>query len=700
MFHLHSQGVQIQVAPYTAAAHLAYLERIDKVDGVQGSASCLLYGCDRIILDFDWAKKEVCWTSLPKCLTKLDLTRDQFVTVCLISGSSILPTLPELDREDVKPKIVMATRLLNTFNNDIDAVLRPKENDYHKEYYRALHALKHPIQLEVTGHVRPKDGEKEGTPNDFHEFIGRRLPAELYEYMCRGLVGSRILNSRARGEILETPPLDGGLSPTYKDLVSTKLKPIRAQTIGLMTTMIHRYYQKNDIQVVCWFNEPSSTSLGITDRTDWQKDADTWHAKAEQRPKVDSSEILGSGLMWSVLSLAKDTDAKKTLTPRQKDAPPPLADFEDVRSNIIWRFLQDRGYTKSDHTLSAWGKVLKAAFERAASDGRMATQETKTEMEDIIFLAIELIRLDVLGTQQMFPAPPYSGGLTRGTDKDKSNAMLVSRVACLGTVEHDKIGYTGPLSRNLLAYHQMTAAVRGALRDLIEAHAGYIFCSGSVQRVWNNPMYTDLAASLPFVNEPDLGLGIVVKSYLDELSSPKPAQIEAWFHHVHDIDGNLKKAWTMWDAVCQSTFRLDPERTQLIEITDQRRSTGRRQQHRELRHQDDIQKRRYMAEEQARAQPNPCERTQWLCLGRSMSPNPHRIDREPDSDRQAVHAAIQACARFRRRGIDCRKRAYHRRICRTPAGERERLRMAAFSHRRHYEAAYERSRRRSHDAWF
>jgi hypothetical protein len=652
--------VQIQVAPYTAAAHLAYLERIKEVDGVQGSASCLLYGCDQVILDFDWAQKQVCWTSLPKCLTKLDLTRDQFVAVCLISGSSILPILPELDREEIKPKIVMATRLLNSFNNDIDALLRPKENDYHKEYYRALHALKHPIQFEIDGHVRPKDGEKEGTANDFHEFVGRRLPAELYEYMCRGLVGSRILNSRARGEILETPPLDGGLSPTYKDLVSTKLRPIRAQTIGLMTSILHRYYQKNDVQVVCWFNEPSSTPLGIAERTDWQKDADTWHAKAEQRPKVNQSDVMGSGLMYGVMSLSKDADAKKTLTPRKKDAPPPLKDFEDARSNIVWRFLQDRGYIKSDHTLSAWGKVLRAAFERAASDGRMATQESKTEMEDIIFLAIELIKLDVLGTQQMFPTPPYSGGLSRGTDKDKSNAMLISRVACLGTVEHDKIGYTGPLSRNLLAYHQMSAAVRGALRDLIEAHAGYIFCSGSVQRVWNNPMYTNLAASLSFVNEPDLGLGIVVKSYLDELSSPKPAQIEAWFHHVHDIDGNLKKAWNMWDAVCLSTFRLNHGSRKLIESIGQRRSSGRRQQHHQLRHQNDVQERERVAEEQARAHEGPCERAQWLCLGRRMSPNAHYVDRKPDSGCRAVHADTQASARFCRRGIDCRKRAHHR----------------------------------------
>lgn len=546
--HLHRKGVHFLVAPYTAAAQLAYMERVERVDGVAGSASCLLYGCERVIIDWDWDQKQVKWTDFEICTQRLQLTQEDFVGACLISGSSILPALPEFDGDDSVSKLPAAARKLKDFRNDMTALLHSQGNGYINEFYKAKFALAHPIQLEENGAVKPKDWD--GAPGDVHEFIGQRLPGELYEYLSRGLVGPRVLNWRTRAEVLETPPLDGGVSPTYQDLVETKLRPIRAQALAVMTEQLHRYYQNTEVELACWWKDQNKTALNVKDRLPAVRTiTEGWHAKAAQRPRTNDSEIMGSGLMYAIMALSKDADAKKTMVQRPKDVPPPLKEFEDVRTNIVWRFMQDRGYLNEDHTLSGWGKVLKASFERAANAGRMSTKESKAEMEEAIFLAIELIRLDILGTQQMFPTPPYSGGLLRGSDKDKSNAMLISRVACLGTVRHDKIGYTGPLARILLAYHQTIAVVRGALRDLLEMHASYIFMAASVDRNWTHKMYTDLGASLPFVTEPDVGLGLVVKSYLDELSSNNRIKIQQWFAHVVDMDENLERAWSMWDAV-------------------------------------------------------------------------------------------------------------------------------------------------------
>jgi len=57
-------------------------------------------------------------------------------------------------------------------------------------------------------------------------------------------------------------------------------------------------------------------------------------------------------------------------------------------------------------------------------------------------------------------------------------------------------------------------------------------------------------AWVPF-EEPDLGLSLVVKSYLDEASNDpnKRSDIERWFNHAYDIKGDLKKAWMMWGAI-------------------------------------------------------------------------------------------------------------------------------------------------------
>jgi len=175
-------------------------------------------------------------------------------------------------------------------------------------------------------------------------------------------------------------------------------------------------------------------------------------------------------------------------------------------------------------------------------------------------MAFELLRLDILNNKHMFTTPPFSGPPLRGTETDKANTLLISRIATLGLFRHDTIGYTGPLSRHLLAYHQLTAAVRGAQRDLLEMHACNMLLSGAVSRDVPPKQLTDLGASLPFVREPDLGLSLVVKSYLDELSNDagRRSDIRKWFNHAVDINGDLEKAWKMWSAVSHYSTILIP----------------------------------------------------------------------------------------------------------------------------------------------
>lgn len=69
---------------------------------------------------------------------------------------------------------------------------------------------------------------------------------------------------------------------------------------------------------------------------------------------------------------------------------------------------------------------------------------------------------------------------------------------------------------------------------------------------------------LPFIDDYDCGLGIAVKSYLDELAAhPDPTSAEArnqakakgreeWFLHSLDVKGDLDVAFRLWDAVSAS----------------------------------------------------------------------------------------------------------------------------------------------------
>lgn len=95
-------------------------------------------------------------------------------------------------------------------------------------------------------------------------------------------------------------------------------------------------------------------------------------------------------------------------------------------------------------------------------------------------LAIEMLRLSLLNSQIMFHS--YGGAPMRGSDIDKRNTLLVSRVACLLRLRHKDIGYTGPLSRHLLGYQSMVSAVRGSLRDLLEMSLCTMLINGHVAR--------------------------------------------------------------------------------------------------------------------------------------------------------------------------------------------------------------------------
>jgi len=73
----------------------------------------------------------------------------------------------------------------------------------------------------------------------------------------------------------------------------------------------------------------------------------------------------------------------------------------------VWRFLQLRDYVDENHQLSAWGRVLEKALKATG---------TKQDFEEAVFLAVELLRFDLLNANTMFPhyagTPQYGTGET------------------------------------------------------------------------------------------------------------------------------------------------------------------------------------------------------------------------------------------------------------------------------------------------
>ena len=81
---------------------------------------------------------------------------------------------------------------------------------------------------------------------------------------------------------------------------------------------------------------------------------------------------------------------------------------------------------------------------------------------------------------------------------------------------------------------------------------------------WNSDDSSDKMPRLPFINDNDCGLGIAVRTYLDDLPlQPNPTSPAArtevkakgkdWFQHSDSFSGNLDLAFKLWDAVSDSS---------------------------------------------------------------------------------------------------------------------------------------------------
>lgn len=537
-----------------------------------GSLSCLVYGADSVIVAFDWEPQTFKWVERSKCLTKLGVNDDQFIDLALLSGLSLIAAPEQVSDSPMPPLQIARNMLARSNNSGLAACEMLKNEEYKTLFMKARTAVKHGIVIDAHGEI--KAWESAVAPFDLHEVTSPRLSDEMYFYMSRGVAGPRVLNWRTKAEIFECPPLDGGSSQAYQQMVLQKLSPLRARSVALLTPHLHHYYRKQDVTVVPWHDETSTRQLSVPDAVaseptsaakKWRVDSQllakgsgqvSLRREASLRASTDQPQldVTQSPLLFAVTLLSEEGIARQTMN----ESGPALHQTNELVANTVLRFLQDRGYINTDHTLSACGKALKAALEKAKQNGYMDAVASPSEAEEAIFMAFELHRLDALNTTQMFPAATYLGAPMRGSETDKAYTLLLSRIACLGSFRHDEIGFTGPLSRHLLAYHQMAAAVRGALRDLVEVHALNMLLSGAVSRDLKLPEYTDLGCNLPLLQEPDLGLALAVKSFLDEASndSSKRADITLWFNHAHHIDGDLQKAWKMWGAVSACLVRL------------------------------------------------------------------------------------------------------------------------------------------------
>ncbi|KAH7139063.1 PIN domain-like protein [Dendryphion nanum] len=294
---LFENDVQFLVAPYSSWAQLAELERQKSVSAIAGSSEIFLFECDKLITSWDFPAKTFRFISKAKCIADLEkygngtkVSEDIFVDACLLAGVSYLNTIPNLEapsrNKAIKPH--GAIDLINNggrtgyqvvLNNQDDPKLRSMK--YPEKYRLARMAIKHMPIITVDGNVAPL--HEDSVPKDAHEFISQRLPNEIHHYHSRGLINSRVLSWRVYSEIIEPPPVDGGDSQAYQDLVGSLLSPLRTTTLTLLSTPLHNWYTHKNLTLKCWFpgsdGKPHTSTISTGPAKEMSRIVESWNVK-------------------------------------------------------------------------------------------------------------------------------------------------------------------------------------------------------------------------------------------------------------------------------------------------------------------------------------------------------------------------------------------------------------------------------------
>lgn len=547
---LHNNEVEFLVAPFSSLAFLSYLYHLEQgqpIDAIIASPDAFLFDIDKIVLSIDSKEQKFSWLSKQDCMAAAGNPSPQlFKDAQLLLGSSFIPTFPVLQRisgANIRDALNMLSRgppvlqLCAQYKDDpsVSAL------NYADRYKKAVMTIRHHVIITTDGNVQPMDLAH--APGDVHAFVGQRLPDELFFYISRGILGPQVPNWLTSSEIkllLPGGPID---CEPYRRFVIDQINPIRLQSVKLLAESLHYYYQGREITLLSWDGRNSVQK--VKELLPLKEKVSQWKVKETSFP---SSKPNRAPTLLSCLRALKDKDFIPTTFSKGKVEYPALSSQNEIISNVFWRFLHIRSFIDDKHQPTSWGKMLEAAL--SMLDG-------STKREEQAVLAVELLRLGAFNTHSIVGTP------VQPTDKafeHKTNTNLISKIACLGRLRHEPVGYVGPLDRSLLTFAWQISALRSSLRDLCETVLTTLFLNGFALRERDD--WAELSQRLPFVSDSGSSLGIAVKVYLDacndapklseEFKEKVKSQEDAYSYFAKMEDGTIHKsldtAFKLFDA--------------------------------------------------------------------------------------------------------------------------------------------------------
>ncbi|KAH8103924.1 XPG I-region protein [Cristinia sonorae] len=584
------RNVEFIVAPYIAWAQLIYLQRHPNayIHAIFGPTDTLLYpGMDKLITSLDLTSANPSFTFVSKrnIIADLGLSEDQFLDVGILVGFDHAQPFPPTMHEQAVKQTIDMVKYYKTGQAAVSAFAdhaQIKVIQYPELYARTRAMVKYSLVLTSEGTVQPLPIASPSTPHggngpsnhhhpspgdvpsDLHDVFTHRLPDEVYYYLSRGLLGPQALVWLTSNQIVENPPLDNGETTEYRrfvrEVITEGSTGPRATALVLISSVCNQFWTKKNVTVNLWFEQggpPKFISLNQPQTVQLAERVSGWsvpYAVVEEELRRQNSSTIDFALcLGATISekLAARTKVKAGHAPQTFDkkedggraktkggqTTPHLDKKDEVVANVIWRFLELRGFLLNTHVHSPLARAMYVA---------MRIARVNDKFQDSLYLFLELVRAGVMHGH-LWSGQAFSGGPSFGTDDEKSCMLLVMRVLSIVPLSFKPQPWSAPLSRELLVFNSFVRSLTRALRTLLEVTSLNMLVRQDARQSRDDLL--DINLSLPFQSEVNTGFGVLAKVYLDALTHINNGQ------RVRDPNAEgVKDAKLMALEICEETF--------------------------------------------------------------------------------------------------------------------------------------------------
>lgn len=591
-FYLDQCNVEYFVAPYLAMAQLAYFlngTSSPYIDAIYGSTDLLLFGVKKFITSMNTssnvkissdpsspstqttinsaAKSSFTWLDGNALLQDTNgLSWQQFIDSCLLCGTAISPTFPQIEGTFL---IKSAMELVRMFGSAYRAVLhfaeifpQPIFQDYLQQYKRAVCFSKFGIVMDTKGLTLPPV-PTESVPNDINIYFGTRLPNEIYFYISRGLIPCKMIGALVSGcfsdpvSILEQHIGDkasqgtfsganSGLNPGRDNAAAVAavdqrrfvddLEEIWSQGLNLLTQPLNRFYQARDIVSLHGHNQQASLKVMHSYDPPLYNDTRAWMIYEENLPSYLSSNFLKEEpvVLFDLLRALNDpVFVKKSFCTEGnigiKNPPKhPLSSTAEIVLSSCYRFLQIRSFVLTSHQLTSWGCPLLKALENCHLQNQTS-----------VVVLFELLRLRQLKEPSLLSS---SSASIADLSITSATEFLAKVATFLPIKQRPEVSKISIVDENLLQFYQLQTSFGSNLKELMAMILASVILNRNVDKSKIDPklirktyVFFSLSPflfifkvsnqfSLPFQNiNGSLVSGFVVKRFFEIISKEQEA---------------------------------------------------------------------------------------------------------------------------------------------------------------------------------